>query len=189
MIFNFFKKKINNSNSWENQFRIALGAYWGLSAEDSKNLNEFNGKCTFDENKTIPVKIRFPKNEKVYAVFHNLNLIKYVRDGRVSGAGITFRQKIIKGVYLRAGTGRVSIQKSYQPVDTGSLYITSIGIFFDGDKQNIKLSWDKIVKESITASQIELEKQNGEPLIFSGDINPKAAAVLKILPELDFIKN
>jgi hypothetical protein len=114
---------------------------------------------------------------------------KYVRDGRVSGAGITFRQKIIKGVYLRAGTGRVSIPKSYQPVDTGSLYITSIGIFFDGDKQNIKLSWDKIVKESITASQIELEKQNGEPLIFSGDINPKAAAVLKILPELDFIKN
>ena len=67
--------------------------------------------------------------------------------------------------------------------------ILSVGIFFDGDKQNIKLPWDKIVKESVTASQIELEKQNGEPLIFSGDIDPKAAAVLKILPELDFIKN
>ena len=45
------------------------------------------------------------------------------------------------------------------------------------------------VKESATASQIELEKQNGEPLILSGEIDPKAAAVLKILPELDFIKN
>jgi hypothetical protein len=51
------------------------------------------------------------------------------------------------------------------------------------------LPWEKIVKESVTASQIQLEKQNGEPLIFSGDIDPKAAAVLKILPELDFIKN
>ena len=72
---------------------------------------------------------------------------------------------------------------------TTARYLTSVGIFFDGDKQNIKLPWDKIVKESVTASQIELEKQNGEPLIFSGDIDPKAAAVLKILPELDFIKN
>ena len=53
----------------------------------------------------------------------------------------------------------------------------------------IKLPWDKIVKESVTASQIELEKHNGKPLIFSGDIDPKAAAVLKILPEFDFIKN
>jgi hypothetical protein len=34
-----------------------------------------------------------------------------------------------------------------------------------------------------------LEKQNGELLIFSGDIDPEAAAVLKILPELNLIKN
>jgi hypothetical protein len=189
MIFNFFKKAASKTPTWENQFRIALGTYWGLSAEQSKNLSEFDGKCSFDENKTIPVDIRFPKNEKVYAVFRNLNLIKYVRDGRVSGAGITFRQKIVKGVYLRAGTGRISIPKSYQPVDSGSLYLTSVGIFFDGDKQNIKLPWDKIVKESVTALEIQLEKQNGEPLIFSGNIDPEAAAVLKILPELDFIKN
>lgn len=189
MIFNFFKKNTNVSLSWDKEFRIALGSYWGLSAEQSKNLSEFDGKCSFDENKTIPVNIRFPRNEKVYAVFHNLNLIKYVRDGRVSGAGITFRQKIVKGVYLRAGTGRISIPKSHQAVDTGSLYLTSIGVFFDGEKQNIKLPWDKIVKEIITSTQIELEKQNGEPLIFSGDIDPKAAAVLKILPNLDFIKN
>jgi hypothetical protein len=189
MIFNFFKKNSNNSLSWDKEFRIALGAYWGLSAEESKNSNEFEGKCSFNENKTIPVNIRFPKNEKVYAVFHNLNLIKYVRDGRISGAGITLRQKIVKGVYLRAGTGRVSMPKSHQPVDTGSLYLTSVGIFFDGEKQNIKLSWDKIVKEIIAPTQIELEKQNGEPLIFSGDIDPKAAAVLKVLPNFDFIKN
>jgi len=187
MIFNFFKKDKNKT--WEKNFRIALGTYWGLSAEQSKNQNEFNGKCSFDENKTIPVNIRFPKNEKVYAVFHNLNLVKFVRDGRVSGAGITVRQKIIKGVYLRAGTGRISIPKSYQPVDKGSLYLTSNGIFFDGEKQNIKLSWNKIVKENITSSMLQLEKQNGEPLIFSGDIDPEAAAVLKVLPELDFIKN
>ena len=189
MIFNFFKKNTDNTLSWENKFRIALGAHWGLSAQESKNLSEFDGKCSFDENKTIPVNIRFPKHEKVYAVFNNLNLIKYVRDGRVSGAGLTIRQKVVKGVYLRAGVGRISIPKSHQPVDSGSLYLTSVGIFFDGDKQNIKLPWDKIVKESVTASQIELEKQNGEPLIFSGEIDPKAAAVLKILPELDFIKN
>ena len=80
MIFNFFKKNNNISLSWDKEFRIALGTYWGLSAEQSKNLSEFDGKCSFDENKTIPVNIRFPKNEKVYAVFHNLNLIKYVRD-------------------------------------------------------------------------------------------------------------
>ena len=47
----------------------------------------------------------------------------------------------------------------------------------------------EILKESVTASEIQLEKQNGEPLIFSGDIDPEAAGVLKILPELDFIKN
>ena len=44
MIFNFFKKNTNSTLSWENEFRIALGAHWGLSAKESKNLSEFNGK-------------------------------------------------------------------------------------------------------------------------------------------------
>lgn len=189
MIFNFFKKKTNKTLTWENQFRIALGSHWGLSAKESQERNDFKGRCTFDENNTISVNIRFSRNEKVYAVFNNLNLIKYVRDGGVSAAGITIRQKIIKGVYLRAGTGRISVSKSFLPVDNGDLYLTNNGIFFDGKKQNIKLSWDKIVKESVNALEIQLEKQNGEPLIFSGDIDPESAAVLKILPELDFIKN
>ena len=71
MIFNFFKKNTNISLSWDKEFRIALGTYWGLSAEQSKNLSEFDGKCSFDKIKTIQLKIRFLRNEKENPVFHN----------------------------------------------------------------------------------------------------------------------
>ena len=41
MIFNFFKKNSTNSLSWDKEFRIALGAHWGLSAQIARERKNF----------------------------------------------------------------------------------------------------------------------------------------------------
>ena len=65
-----------------------------------------------------------------------------------------------------------------------NLYITNKGVFFDGDKKNIKLAWDKIMRETIDSQSIQLEKMNGTPLLFQGEIDPKEAAVMTLTGQL-----
>ena len=69
-------------SEWNSQYRIALGSYFGLTAEQAKNENNFDGVCKFEENPLV-TNIRLSKGENVYAAFHNLSLMEYKRDGGV----------------------------------------------------------------------------------------------------------
>jgi hypothetical protein len=62
--------------------------------------------------------------------------------------------------------------------------VTNKGIFYDGDRKNIKLAWEKIMRETIDSQGIQLEKSNGSPIIFNGSIDPKEAAIMTLVGQL-----
>ena len=173
---------IIQQNKWNNEYTTEIGRYYKLSPEQSKGKKSFNGTCYFDEMaKPINVGLRLPKGEKIYGAFQNISLMAYKRDGRVGAYGITLRKKVVPGVYLRGGLGKFGLAKSWQVEATGNLYFTNQGIFFDGDKKNIKLKWDKMMRETIDANEIQIEKQNGEPILFQGTISPEEAAKFTLM--------
>ena len=178
-LFYTSKKK----SEWNSQYRIALGSYFGLTAEQAKNENNFDGVCKFEENPII-TNIRLSKGEKAYAAFHNLSLMEYKRDGGVGAYGVTLRKKVLPGVFLRGGVGKFGTSKSWQSETSGSLYITNKGIVYDGGMKNIKLPWNKIMKENILDGEIQIEKANGQPIILQGSIDPKEAAKFTVVSRM-----
>ena len=132
----------------------------------------------------IDAGIRMPKGEKIFVFFDNLNLMAYKSTGNFKFGGVFFRQKIAPSLYLRAGAGKFGLSKSWQADAIGSLYVTNKGIFFDGDQKNIKLPWAKIMRETIEPGSIQLEKNNGAPILFNGAIDPKDAAIMMLVGKL-----
>lgn len=181
MIFSLFKKK---EEKWNYKYRASIGKYFNLTPEESQKGN-YSGESNFKDvvDPYPDLGIRLAKGEKCYACFDDLSLKAYRRDGRVGAYGITLRKKVFKGVYLRAGTGRFAAPKSLQEVSNGSLYVTTKGIFFDGDRKNIKLPWSKIMKEDVGENHISLEPSNGEPILFNGNIDPDQAAIMTIVSQ------
>ena len=152
-----------------------MGKYFGFSETESANRERFEGSANFNDH-PLNVDLRLPKGENILEHFENLTFYKYKSDGRVRGAGVTARVKVVKGVYLRAGQGRIGMSKSWQPESRGDLYITNKGIIFDGDLKNIKLPWDKILRENYREDSITFEKSTGDPLVFGDYIDPEKAA-------------
>jgi len=181
----FFAYSYKQGLEWEKKYKIEIGKYYKLTPEQSSKQNNFNGTCYFDEMiSPIDAGIRMPKGEKIFVVFDNLNLMAYKSTGNFKFGGVFFRQKIAPAIYLRAGTGKFGLSKSWQADAIGSLYVTNKGIFFDGDQKNIKLPWEKIMRETIEPGSIQLEKNNGAPILFNGAINPKDAAIMMLVGKL-----
>jgi len=181
----FFAYAYKQGLEWEKQYKIEIGKYYKLSPEQSAKQNNFNGTCYFDEMiSPIDAGIRMPKGEKIFVVFDNLNLMAYKSTGNFKFGGVFFRQKIAPALYVRAGTGKFGLSKSWQADAIGSLYVTNKGIFFDGDQKNIKLPWAKIMREAIEPGSIQLEKNNGAPILFNGVIDPKDAAIMMLVGKL-----
>jgi hypothetical protein len=181
----FFAYTYKQGLDWEKQYKIEIGKYYKLSPEQSAKQDNFNGTCYFDEMiSPIDAGIRMPKGEKIFVVIDNLNLMAYKSTGNFKFGGVFFRQKIAPALYLRAGTGKFGLSKSWQADAIGSLYVTNKGIFFDGDQKNIKLPWAKIMRESIEPGSIQLEKNNGAPILFNGAINPEDAAKMMLVGKL-----
>ena len=181
----FFAYTYKQGLDWEKQYKIEIGKYYKLSPEQSAKQDNFNGTCYFDEMiSPIDAGIRMPKGEKIFVVINNLNLMAYKSTGNFKFGGVFFRQKIAPAIYLRAGTGKFGLSKSWQADAIGSLYVTNKGIFFDGDQKNIKLPWEKIMRETIEPGSIQLEKNNGAPILFNGAINPKDAAIMMLVGKL-----
>jgi hypothetical protein len=183
IVFLYLAYTRQKSSNWNQQYRIALGSYFGLTPEQSKNENNFDGTCTFKENPII-TNIRFAKGEKVFAAFHNLSLMVHKRDGGIGAYGITVRKKVMPGVFLRGGIGKIGMSKSWQSETVGSLYITNIGIVYDGQTKNIKLPWEKIMRENIMDGEIQIEKANGQPIILQGTVEPKEAAKFTVVSRM-----
>jgi hypothetical protein len=181
----FFAYAYKQGLDWEKQYKIEIGKYYKLSPEQSAKQDNFNGTCYFDEMiSPIDAGIRMPKGEKIFVVIDNLNLMAYKSTGNFKFGGVFFRQKIAPALYLRAGTGKFGLSKSWQADAIGSLYVTNKGIFFDGDQKNIKLPWAKIMREAIEPGSIQLEKNNGAPILFNGAINPEDAAKMMLVGKL-----
>ena len=181
----FFAYTYKQGLDWEKQYKIEIGKYYKLSPEQSAKQDNFNGTCYFDEMiSPIDAGIRMPKGEKIFVVINNLNLMAYKSTGNFKFGGVFFRQKIAPALYLRAGTGKFGLSKSWQADAIGSLYVTNKGIFFDGDQKNIKLPWAKIMREAIEPGSIQLEKNNGAPILFNGAINPEDAAKMMLVGKL-----
>ena len=181
----FFAYSYKQGLEWEKQYKIEIGKYYKLTPEQSSKQNNFNGTCYFYEMiSPIDAGIRMPKGEKIFVVFDNLNLMAYKSTGNFKFGGVFFRQKIAPALYLRAGTGKFGLSKSWQADAIGSLYVTNKGIFFDGDQKNIKLPWAKIMREAIEPGSIQLEKNNGAPILFNGEINPEDAAKMMLVGKL-----
>ena len=181
----FFAYAYKQGLEWEKQYKIEIGKYYKLSPEQSAKQNNFNGTCYFDEMiSPIDAGIRMPEGEKIFVVINNLNLMAYKSTGNFKFGGVFFRQKIAPALYLRAGTGKFGLSKSWQADAIGSLYVTNKGIFFDGDQKNIKLPWAKIMREAIEPGSIQLEKNNGAPILFNGVIDPKDAAIMMLVGKL-----
>jgi len=186
MIWDIFKSK-DDKTLWINQYRIAVGSYFGLAEEEVLGKEQIGGDCSFDDP-PLNVGLRLPKNEYVLECFENITLFKYKSDGRIGGHGLTLRVKVAKGLYYRAGAGRVGMAKSWQPDASGTLYITNKGILFDGDLRNVKLPWGKIIREEIEEEGLQFEKQTGDPLVFqntdNSKIDPHKAGRLKIISQM-----
>ena len=181
----FFAYSYKQGLEWEKQYKIEIGKYYKLSPEQSAKQDNFNGTCYFDEMiSPIDAGIRMPKGEKIFVVINNLNLMAYKSTGNFKFGGVFFRQKIAPALYLRAGAGKFGLSKSWQADAIGSLYVTNKGIFFDGDQKNIKLPWAKIMREAIEPGSIQLEKNNGAPILFNGAINPEDAAKMMLVGKL-----
>ena len=181
----FFAYAYKQGLDWEKQYKIEIGKYYKLSPEQSAKQDNFNGTCYFDEMiSPIDAGIRMPKGEKIFVVIDNLNLMAYKSTGNFKFGGVLFRQKIAPALYLRAGAGKFGLSKSWQADAIGSLYVTNKGIFFDGDQKNIKLPWAKIMREAIEPGSIQLEKNNGAPILFNGAINPEDAAKMMLVGKL-----
>ena len=50
--------------------------------------------------------------------------------------------------------------------------------------KNIKLPWNKIMKENILDGEIQIEKANGQPIILQGSIDPKEAAKFTVVSRM-----
>ena len=178
--FNFMQQ-----NKWEKSYRIAIGKYYKMSPDEAAKTTRFDGTCYFDEMVSpVNVGIRLSKGEKIYAVFENLSLMAYKRTGGFGFGGIFLRKKVAPAIFLRGGLGKFGLSKSLQSDAVGTLYVTNKGIFYDGDKKNIKLAWDKIMRETINSDSIQLEKSNGSPVLLNGYIDPNEAAIMSLTGQL-----
>ena len=170
------------ASKWEKEFRIGIGKYYKLPPEQASKQTRFDGTCYFDEMANpINVGIRLSKGEKIYAAFDNLSLMAYKRTGSFGFGGLFLRKKVAPAVYLRAGVGKFGLGKSLQAESVGTLYVTNKGVFYDGDRKNIKLAWEKIMRETIDAQGIQLEKSNGSPIIFNGVSKEKIPILSKAI--------
>ena len=181
----FFLYGFMQQNKWEKSYRIAIGKYYKMSPSEAAKTTRFDGTCYFDEMVSpVNAGIRLSKGEKIYAVFENLSLMAYKRTGGFGFGGIFLRKKVAPAIFLRGGLGKFGLSKSLQADAVGTLYVTNKGIFYDGDKKNIKLAWDKIMRETINPDSIQLEKSNGSPVLLNGYIDPNEAAIMTLTGQL-----
>lgn len=112
------------------------------------------------------------KRNEEYIGSVGATLYLYKSDGNIAGAGITARIKIVKGIYFRAGAGKMVANKSWQPDQHGTLHITSDRIIFNGDNKNVNTRWNKVIEFTFDhddGEQLEIGRESGPDWIFALD--------------------
>jgi len=115
----------------------------------------------------------FQKNEKLIWLFKNVKYheMKIRKEYTGSYQGVSL--KIMKGVYYKTGAFRGNPVETTQVVniDTGTLGVTDIHLYFSGPKKSFRIKYDKIVAFNQYANGIGIQKdtQNSKPQIFEID--------------------
>ncbi|MHB8088216.1 MAG: hypothetical protein ACYDH2_08180, partial [Anaerolineaceae bacterium] len=91
--------------------------------------------------------------------------------------GPTFRVKIAKGVYYRAGNVRGSRQTEdvLTKIDSGSFFITNKRILFYGSLGNKTIRYNQIIDFEVYSDGLRISKATGRDAVFSFDEDTQLA--------------
>lgn len=141
-----------------------------MNDESIKALGKYKNLWII-ENGELPIveaNIILQKNECCYIqckakLYENRTVTK-----RVSYGGPTFRMKIVKGIYYRAGNLGVARQTEdiKTLIDEGILYITSKRILFNGSRQNKTYKYNQIIDLVPYNDGVEIVKDSGKSPTF-----------------------
>lgn len=89
---------------------------------------------------------------------------------RINYSGPTASIKIVKGLRWRVGS--ISVHRVTTDVmtqlDTGTLYVTSKRLFFDGAKKNVSIPLGKVSNFTVFKDGLQVEKETGKDPYFLG---------------------
>ena len=122
-------------------------------------------KPVFQDKTSAPFRLQ---KEEEYIGSTTATLCLYKNDGRIAGHGITARVKIAKGIYYRAGAGRVGMNKSWQADQSGVLHFTTNRVIFDGSNKNFSVKWEKVLGLGYTPDglQLSIDRESGADWLF-----------------------
>jgi hypothetical protein len=144
--------------------------------ENTANLVEKYKNLWKIENDVLPeitTDIYLQKNEKCHFM-ENATLYESRKvTKRVNYGGPTFRVKIAKGIYYRAGSVGVSRESEdvLTQIDTGTLYITNKRILFTGTKNNKTIKYSQIIDLNPYNDGVEIIKDSGRNPTFQLETN------------------
>jgi hypothetical protein len=129
------------------------------------------GRISSHDIPEIQANILLQRGEKCYAQFpcrlhEKRSVTKAVR---YSGPG--GRVRIMKGLSWRFGYVNVSrvTSEELRQIDSGTLYITSKRLLFDGQSKNVSVAFKKIIHFTLYKDGIQIEKDSGRDPYFLGD--------------------
>jgi hypothetical protein len=107
---------------------------------------------------------------------------------RISYGGPALRIKIAKGLYWRAGSYGINVQRDdvTQVIDTGTLYLTNKRLIFVGARGNKTIPLNKILDFESYTDGVKIQKTSGKnPLIqFTGDGEIFAAVLGRVIRDV-----
>lgn len=139
--------------------------------EDKKVIEKLKKLWVIENGDLLSVEpdIMLPKNEVCYLackaiLFENRKVTKSVGYG-----GTTFRVKIVKGVYFRAGNMGIKphSEDELTQIDEGILYVTNKRVLFVGSKQNKTYKYSQIIDLTQFSDGIQLVKDSGRSPFFN----------------------
>jgi len=157
--------EIRNLEEMKKNFNVEINM-----GEESKKAIEKYKTLWLIENSDIPIveaDIMLQKSEQCYFngfadLYENRKITK-----SVGYAGPTFRMKIVKGVYFRAGNVGISRQTEDRLtlIDSGKLFITNKRILFVG-KTNKTIKYNQIIDLTPYTDGVEIVKDAGKSPTF-----------------------
>lgn len=157
---------------WEELNAIAKNLNIELKIEDgTKTQLEKMKLYWLIENAEIPaisVDINLQKSEQCYYTSRIDWLENRTVTQRINYGGPSYRVKIMKGVYYRAGSVKVQRMTSEQLllIDSGTIYITNKRLIFLGSKKNTNIPIAKILSVTPYSDGVGIEKDSGKSPIF-----------------------
>lgn len=119
----------------------------------------------------VPVPVLLQRAETCHAAIPAARLELRTRTRRIRYGGPTARVRIMKGVYWRMGDLAVSrvTDDVWVPLGTGTLYITSKRLIFDGDARTTSIALNRILDFTVYKDGILIDKDSGKSQLFKAD--------------------